>query len=74
MAISTWLMMLITNIYTLWGLPFLLLPLTYFNIFNKLIYPTGYKKSYKDDTPNKTNTNYTSIKHFTVRATFKTSS
>jgi len=36
MAISIWLLMLIKNIYTLWGLPRLFLPIAYF-FFNKLI-------------------------------------
>jgi len=40
MAISTQLLALIKNIYTLWGLPRLLLPVTYFFLIN-LIYPQG---------------------------------
>jgi len=38
MAISTQLVALIKNIYTLWGLPRLLLPVTYFFFWTNLIY------------------------------------
>jgi len=50
MAISTQLVALIKNIYTLWGLPRLLQPVTYFFLTNLILIPhQGKKKPEKCD-------------------------
>jgi len=65
MAISTQLIVLIKNIYSLWGLPRLHLPVTYFFLRN-LIYPQGINKegenlTFNSSIKNELNTNLEKI-------------